>query len=199
MESWELVAREQVRDTVAAYSHSGDGFRLEDLAACFTVDGVLETKGGWTARGREEIIARLSGVRAMSAATVRPSTAPSTASARSGANGSAGSDRVAGTVGTPGTVGTGVVAGSAASGSEGDAGSAPGRVFIRHFVTNLRFESVTPERIATSAYFAVLTAAGLDHWGRYRDVLVPAEGRWLFAHRLVRIDAYTPTSPFRAG
>jgi hypothetical protein len=61
----------------------------------------------------------------------------------------------------------------------------------------VRFEEVTPERIRTAAYFAVLTAAGLDHWGRYRDVLVPAEGRWLLAHRVVRTDAMILDSPFR--
>jgi len=44
------------------------------------------------------------------------------------------------------------------------------------FGSCLDLHEVTAERIRTSAYFAVLTAAGLDHWGRYRGVLVPAEG-----------------------
>ncbi|MDT3443438.1 MULTISPECIES: nuclear transport factor 2 family protein [unclassified Pseudofrankia] len=173
MELWELAAREQVRDTVATYSHSGDRLRLEDLAACFTADGVLETKGGWTAHGRAEIIARLSGVQALTAATTVPGREAGPRSASG-----------------PGPAGNG----AASAGG----GAADGRAFIRHFVTNLRFESVTPDRITTSAYFAVLTVAGLDHWGRYRDVLVPVEGRWLFAHRLVRTDAHAPGSPFRA-
>ncbi|MBL7553285.1 nuclear transport factor 2 family protein [Frankia sp. AgB1.9] len=151
MEHWELIAREQVRDTVAAYNHSGDRFLLDELAACFTVDGVLESKGDWAARGRAEIVRTLSGVRA---------TEPVAAAA-------------------------------------GAAADARRPSFVRHFLTNLRFEEVTPERIRTSAYFAVLTAAGLDHWGRYRDVLVPAEGRWLFAHRVVRTDAMVPDSPFQ--
>ncbi|OHV41386.1 MULTISPECIES: nuclear transport factor 2 family protein [Pseudofrankia] len=178
MELWELVAREQVRDTVATYSHSGDRLLLDDLAACFTADGVLETKGGWTARGRAEIIARLSGVQALTAATTAP---------RPGS-------------GLGGVGGLGAEVGAPAGNGAAPAGSGPaaGRAFIRHFVANLRFDSVTPERITTSAYFAVLTATGPDHWGRYRDILVPAEGRWLFAHRLVRTDAYTPGSPFRA-
>jgi hypothetical protein len=155
MEMWELVAREQVRDTVATYNHCGDRLLLDEMAACFTPDGVLETKAGWTARGRAEIIARLGGVRELTAATVGAEQA-----------------RPAG----PGPVG------------------AP--AFIRHFVANLRFDAVAPDRIDTSAYFCVLTAAGVDHWGRYRDVLVPAEGRWLFAHRTVRTDAFAPGSPF---
>lgn len=60
MEQWELIAREQVRDTVAAYNHSGDRFLLDELAACFTVDGVLESKGDWAAHGRAEIVRTLS-------------------------------------------------------------------------------------------------------------------------------------------
>lgn len=63
---------------------------------------------------------------------------------------------------------------------------------IRHFVANLVFTSVAPDRIESSAYFQVLTQHGLDHWGRYRDVLVPVDGDWLFEHRLVAVDAMTP-------
>ncbi|MBX6390835.1 MAG: nuclear transport factor 2 family protein [Frankia sp.] len=148
MAHWELVAREQVRDTIATYNHSGDRGRLADLAACFTPDGVLEARDLWVARGREEIIARLSGVEEKTAATAAGTARPA---------------------------------------------------FVRHHVTNLRFESVTPERITTAAYFAVLTPAGLDHWGRYRDVLVPYEGRWLIAHRVVRTDAFAPGSPFASA
>ena len=148
MEMWELVAREQVRDTLAAYNHSGDRFLLDDLAACFTVDGVLESKGDWAAHGRAEIVKMLSGVGAKE----------------------------------PG---------------DGAATAARRPAHVRHFVTNVRFEEVTAERIRTAAYFAVITNAGLDHWGRYRDVLVPAEGRWLISHRVVRTDAMVPDSLFR--
>ncbi|MRK01710.1 nuclear transport factor 2 family protein [Aeromicrobium sp. S22] len=136
MELWELLAREQVRDVYAAYTHSGDRFRLEDLADCFTQDGILEVKDRNQAQGRGAIVEMLSG----------------------------GSR----------------VAQPPADGS---------RTFIRHFIANIRFDSVTTQRIETSAYFQVLTAAGLDHWGRYRDVFVPAEGRWLIQHRLAALDA----------
>ncbi|HEY9563096.1 MAG TPA: hypothetical protein VIR30_04925, partial [Nocardioides sp.] len=68
------------------------------------------------------------------------------------------------------------------------------KTIIRHHVTNLRFDRVAPERIEASAYFAVLTEAGLDHWGRYRDVLVPVDDRWLFAHRFVAVDAMAEDS-----
>jgi hypothetical protein len=160
METWEIIAREQVRDTIAAYNHSGDRFRLDELAACFTVDGVLESKGDWAATGRAEIVKMLSGVRAAESVPADGEPAPATGVAQPPARRPS---------------------------------------IVRHFVANLRFDEVSPEQIRTSAYFAVLTGAGLDHWGRYRDVLVPAEGRWLIAHRIVRTDALVPESLFRRG
>jgi hypothetical protein len=36
--------------------------------------------------------------------------------------------------------------------------------FIRHFITNVRFVSVTPELVQSTAYFLVLTPDGPDHW-----------------------------------
>ena len=38
----------------------------------------------------------------------------------------------------------------------------------------------------------MVSETGLDHWGRYRDRLVPADGGWRFAHRSVRTDGYAP-------
>jgi SnoaL-like domain len=35
MEMWELVAREQIRDTLARYNWSGDAGRLDELADTF--------------------------------------------------------------------------------------------------------------------------------------------------------------------
>ncbi|MCF8587327.1 nuclear transport factor 2 family protein [Gordonia liuliyuniae] len=60
---------------------------------------------------------------------------------------------------------------------------------IRHFIANVVFTSVTPTGIESAAYFQVLTQRGLDHWGRYRDALVPVDGDWLLAHRLVAVDS----------
>ena len=57
---WELAAREQIRHTITAYAVAGDQGRLDDLAAQFTEDGVLEVRGRDTAHGRAEIIAMLS-------------------------------------------------------------------------------------------------------------------------------------------
>jgi len=132
MDTWELLARERVRDTYAAYSHAGDRFRLDELADCFADDGVLQIKGGAAATGPAEIVELLSGARS----------------------------------------------------EESTRGPQ-----VRHFVANLAFTEVMPDRVRASAYFQVLTQRGLDHWGRYRDVLVPVGERWLFKHRLVAVDA----------
>ena len=61
MELWELAAREQIRDTLAQYSHSGDAFRLHELAAAFCEDGVLAIRGSDDVVGRAAIIERLGG------------------------------------------------------------------------------------------------------------------------------------------
>ncbi|MGO9508539.1 MAG: nuclear transport factor 2 family protein [Mycobacterium sp.] len=62
METWELVAREQIRDTLARYNWSGDAGRLDGLADTFCADGTLEIRGLEPLRGRSEIVAFLGGV-----------------------------------------------------------------------------------------------------------------------------------------
>lgn len=69
---------------------------------------------------------------------------------------------------------------------------------VRHHVSSVLIQHVTPERAEAASYFAVLTRDGLDHWGRYRDVLVPYDSRWLLSHRLVRVDAHRPGDGSRA-
>jgi len=66
--------------------------------------------------------------------------------------------------------------------------------FVRHHVSSIRFGSVDAGRAEVSSYFAVHTDIGLDHWGRYRDVLVPENGVWLFARRRISVDAFAANS-----
>ncbi|MEE2031304.1 nuclear transport factor 2 family protein [Rhodococcus chondri] len=68
------------------------------------------------------------------------------------------------------------------------------RFFQRHFVANLTFDAITPDRIDTRAYFVVFGPDGADHWGRYRDAFVPDGDRWLIAHRFVAVDTTAPGS-----
>ncbi|QLL05052.1 nuclear transport factor 2 family protein [Mycobacterium vicinigordonae] len=55
MEMWELVAREQIRDTLARYNWSGDAGRVAALAQTFRADGVLEIRGMQSLQGRDAI------------------------------------------------------------------------------------------------------------------------------------------------
>ncbi|MCV7032017.1 nuclear transport factor 2 family protein [Mycobacterium sherrisii] len=74
MQTWELIAREQIRDTLARYNWSGDAGRLDGLAETFCDDGVLEIRGAEPLRGRREITAFLGGVtgRVATDARVKP-------------------------------------------------------------------------------------------------------------------------------
>jgi hypothetical protein len=140
---WEVVAREQIRDTLARYNWSGDAGRIDGLAETFCADGVLEVRGMQPLRGRSEIVAFLGGV---------------TGNVAAGAN---------------------------------DAEVKP---IVRHNVANVLFSQLAPDRAHVSSYFTVVTHIGLDHFGRYRDILVPDGGTWLIEHRKVSTDWAAPNS-----
>ena len=140
MEMWELVAREQIRDTLARYNWSGDAGRLDGLAETFCADGVLDIRGIEPLRGRSEIAAFLGGV-------------------------------------------TGNIA-----------SNADVKPVVRHNVANVLFRALTPDEAHVSSYFTVVTHIGLDHFGRYRDTLVPDGGTWLIKHRKVSTDWAAPNS-----
>jgi hypothetical protein len=137
MEHWELVAREAIRETVAAYAHCADSGRFADFAALFAVDGVLEVRGEAPVQGRVAIRAYLEDVGTqLSDATMIPT--------------------------------------------------------IRHHVSNLTIDVMSPIEASGACYFLAVTQHGVDHWGRYRDQYVPEGDHWRFAHRLVRTDGGTP-------
>lgn len=66
----------------------------------------------------------------------------------------------------------------------------PGR--MQHHVTSISIDVISPTAASSSAYFTVMTGAGVDHWGTYRDTYVADDDRWLFAERKVRTDGRTP-------
>lgn len=142
VEQSELVAREAVRDLVARYTWAGDRGRTTELAALFSVDGVLDVGphgGRW--EGRNEIVRQLELV----------------------------AERVA------------------------VAGTSPGPV--RHHVSSLVIDVASATEASASSYFLVLTAVGVDHWGRYRDRLVVGpDGTWRFGERSVRVDGHVDGS-----
>jgi hypothetical protein len=70
METWELVARECIRETLAAYPHCADRGRFADLIALFAEDGVLAIDGQSALVGREAILAFLAGAKRSIASTL---------------------------------------------------------------------------------------------------------------------------------
>ena len=70
----------------------------------------------------------------------------------------------------------------------------PSATHVRHHVSSVRFGSVSRDRVEVSSYFAVHTDVGLDHWGRYRDVLAEEHGQWRFVHRKISVDGFSPDS-----
>jgi hypothetical protein len=65
---------------------------------------------------------------------------------------------------------------------------------VRHHVSSVRFASVSTGQVEVSSYFVVFTDVGVDHWGRYRDVLAPVGDRWLFEHRRINVDGFAKDS-----
>ena len=65
---------------------------------------------------------------------------------------------------------------------------------MRHNLTNTRFLELSPEQASVASYFTVLTDAGLDHYGRYRDTFVPVGDEWLIRHRFISTDWAAPNS-----
>jgi 3-phenylpropionate/cinnamic acid dioxygenase small subunit len=66
--------------------------------------------------------------------------------------------------------------------------------FVRHFTSTLQIDIETGDRARSRCYYQVLTAHGLDHWGRYVDRYRRVEGEWRFAHRKVTVDGRTDRS-----
>lgn len=64
---------------------------------------------------------------------------------------------------------------------------------MRHHLTSRTIELSGDEGSACS-YFVAFTEGGPDHWGRYRDKLVKADGEWRFRRRLLTVDGFAPGS-----
>ena len=75
-----------------------------------------------------------------------------------------------------------------------DAASPPGveskvRPHLRHCTATTHIEVLSPTEARARSYYFVLTAHGLDHWGRYVDECREIDGRWYITHRKEMIDA----------
>lgn len=65
---------------------------------------------------------------------------------------------------------------------------------LRHFTATHQIDIEGSDTARGRCYYQVLTEHGLDHWGRYVDVYVKHEGRWLFSARKVSVDGMVPGS-----
>ena len=64
--------------------------------------------------------------------------------------------------------------------------------FIRHFTATQQIDLESETEARSRCYYVVLTDRGVDHWGRYIDQFRRIDGRWLFWHRKVTVDAGVP-------
>ena len=60
--------------------------------------------------------------------------------------------------------------------------------YVHHHVAALDIELTSRTEATVRSYFHVITDRGLDHWGRYDDVVVESDGRWLLKARKVSTD-----------
>jgi hypothetical protein len=66
---------------------------------------------------------------------------------------------------------------------------------VRHHLSMPSVEFTNEREAKATSYFLTLGRSGPDHWGVYRDVLIRADDRWLFARRVVVVEGFAPGSP----
>jgi hypothetical protein len=66
--------------------------------------------------------------------------------------------------------------------------------FIRHHLSTSQIELTGPDDGRARTYWVAYTDIGPDHCGYYLDSFRREEGRWLIAHRRVRLDWRSPES-----
>ena len=60
--------------------------------------------------------------------------------------------------------------------------------YLRHCTATHQLDLVGETTATGRCYFFVMTAVGLDHWGRYLDEYCVVDGEWRFAQRRVLPD-----------
>ena len=89
------------------------------------------------------------------------------------------------------TIFTGALGRATATGGE--------RWHVRHMTATHQIDVIDESRATGYCYYQVLTAIGLDHWGRYIDEYRVVEGRWRFARRRVTLDGGAENSLMARG
>jgi hypothetical protein len=68
--------------------------------------------------------------------------------------------------------------------------------YLRHMTATLQIDLIDESHAKSRCYYFVITAIGLDHWGRYIDEFKTVNGEWKFARRRVTVDGNTPVATF---
>lgn len=68
--------------------------------------------------------------------------------------------------------------------------------FVRHHLSTTLIEFTGPDTARARSYWTAYTDIGPDHGGLYLDLFRREGGRWLIAHRRVRLDWRSPRSLF---
>ena len=136
----ELLAREEIRQTMVNYNMAGDRLKTEEFLAVFTEDAILETEGV-----PEQDLFRCAGREAIRAWIARWRKPPA-------------------------------------------GGAVHQARFIRHHLSTCLIELTSATTAKTRTYWTAYTDIGADHCGYYVDDFRKENGRWLIAHRRIRLD-----------
>lgn len=138
METWELLARESIRDLVTRYNSNGDSGRFEQVMELFAPDAVMQLRDR-VCTGHDEILTIFTGTREQVRGREQPG-------------------------------------------------------YLRHFTATHQIDLIDEAHATGRCYYAVISATGLDHWGRYLDTYHVVDGQWRFAERRVTVDRVAKTS-----
>lgn len=75
-----------------------------------------------------------------------------------------------------------------------DATAAGVPAYVRHSVSTHQIDLMDPTHATGRAYFQVIRAHGLDHWGRYLDRYEERDGQWRFTFRRATADGWSAGS-----
>ncbi|KIY00990.1 uncharacterized protein Z520_03656 [Fonsecaea multimorphosa CBS 102226] len=66
--------------------------------------------------------------------------------------------------------------------------------FIRHHITSIDIEFVSPSEARTQAFFFSITdMSSFDHWGLWKDIVIKGgDGKWLIADRTIVVQGQDP-------
>jgi hypothetical protein len=69
---------------------------------------------------------------------------------------------------------------------------AGGRPSLRHFTSTVQIDLLSERQARVRSYYQVVTATGLDHWGRYLDDFGVVDGEWLITRRVITTEGRDP-------